>query len=110
MGLDPNYTPEQIQRIQMQDDPQPDVVQHTPPVTQVEGADPQEPVGKVTKLRAPVWKHFNRGEVRADGTYDATCKYCKNATFKMGKQRGTNSMRHHLKKGCTTEVQVTCNH
>ena len=112
MGLDPNYTPEQIQRIQTQEDPRPGVVgagaagESTPPPE----ADPQNKAKTLQKLRAPVWKHFVRGETKADDTYDATCKYCKNAKFEMGKQRGTNSMRHHLKKGCTTEVQVTCNH
>ena len=103
MGLDPNYTPEQIQRIQMQDDPQPGAVEPTPQ-PQVPDSQPQVPDSQIKKrtrqnLRAPVWKHFNRGEIKADGTYDAICKYC-DETYEMGNQRGTNSMKHHLTKGC----------
>ena len=45
---------------------------------------------------AEVWNDYNKGPVRPDGSYDATCKYC-GKIYKMGNQKSTTSMKNHLK-------------
>lgn len=51
------------------------------------------------KLKSVWWNHFAQGDVQADGSYDATCNYC-GTVIKMGCQRGTSTMKNHIKKAC----------
>ncbi|KAJ1703738.1 hypothetical protein LUZ63_003517 [Rhynchospora breviuscula] len=50
-------------------------------------------------MTADVWKHFTKGVVQDDGSYDAVCNYC-GVVYTMGNQKGTGSLRHHYTKGC----------
>jgi len=62
---------------------------------------PEQPTKK-RKYREPysdVWKHFKRGEIGDDGSYDAICNYC-GKYYKQGNQRSTSSLKHHITKGC----------
>jgi hypothetical protein len=51
------------------------------------------------KTRAAVWQHFIQGPKRPNRTYTATCNYCGHV-YEMGKQKGTASMKNHIKRGC----------
>jgi BED zinc finger len=46
-----------------------------------------------------VWEHFIKGPKQADGSYNATCKYC-SAKYLQGNSRSTGSLLHHIRKGC----------
>lgn len=100
MGLDPLYTPDQIERIQQQADPGAVPTGAVPPAP-----DGPVPVGTQPKKRnrekmtSIYWKHFTKGIRRADNSYDATCIYC-GKVYPMGKQKGTGSLRNHINKSC----------
>ncbi|KAJ1688578.1 hypothetical protein LUZ63_019968 [Rhynchospora breviuscula] len=106
-GLDPNYTPEEIQRIQTEaiqaDGGVPDGdTQDRPADTQV----PETQVPQSTKKRkqrekmiSKYWQYFTKGETREDGFYDAKCNFCGHI-YDMGNGRGTGSLMHHFEKAC----------
>ncbi|KAJ1691751.1 hypothetical protein LUZ63_015906 [Rhynchospora breviuscula] len=100
-GLDPNYTPEEIQRIEneaRQADGETQV-----PETQVPDPDPDPESTKKRKKREKMtskyWQYFTRGEPKEDGFYEAKCKFCGHI-YDMGNGRGTGSLMHHFKKSC----------
>ncbi|KAJ4745940.1 Zinc finger BED domain-containing protein DAYSLEEPER [Rhynchospora pubera] len=107
-GLDPNYTPEEIQRIEVQaraadGDTQAtadtQVPQTQAPQTQVPEIETTKKRKRREKTTSKFWQYFTRGETREDGFYDATCKFCGHV-YEMGNQRGTGSLMHHFKKSC----------
>jgi hypothetical protein len=93
MGLDPAYTPEEIQRIEEGADA---------PVA-VDGADAPVDGAKKRKFRevltAEAWQYFTQGIRKSNGMYDATCNYC-GKVYRMGQRRGTGSLKHHYQGGC----------
>ncbi|KAJ1688808.1 hypothetical protein LUZ63_012963 [Rhynchospora breviuscula] len=98
MGLHPDLTPEQIETIEI------DAHNTDNPVTQGPGALGTAPEGSKKRryrevMTADVWKHFTKGVVQDDGSYDAVCNYC-GVVYTMGNQKGTGSLRHHYTKGC----------
>ncbi|KAJ1691138.1 hypothetical protein LUZ63_015293 [Rhynchospora breviuscula] len=98
-GLDPNYTPEEIQRIEneaRQADGETQV-----PETQVPDPDPESTKKrkKREKMTSKYWQYFTRGEPKEDGFYEAKCKFCGHI-YDMGNGRGTGSLMHHFKKSC----------
>ena len=60
------------------------------------GGSPSKKRKRSRKTSSPVWEHFNQGEVREDGSYDAICKYC-GQKYEMGNQKSTSSMKGHIK-------------
>ena len=103
MGLHPVQSPEEIQRIEADDDdgnvaPTPTPEVEATPQPQSESQEPENKK-RMRGTYSQVWEHFTKGEVNEDGTYLASCKYCKKA-YKMGNQRSTTSMKHHIMKGC----------
>jgi hypothetical protein len=94
-GLDPLYTPEEIQKVQ-------DDANAADAAANAADAHPSEPVRKRKcrdNMLSSVWDHFKKGDVQADGFYDATCLYC-SKIYQMGNQKSTSSLRHHFQKGC----------
>ncbi|KAJ4820176.1 Zinc finger BED domain-containing protein DAYSLEEPER [Rhynchospora pubera] len=94
MGLHPDLTGEQMQRIMREGQGE------GAPQAEGEGA-PQAPKKRKynVNLKAEAWKHFIRGVTKEDGSYTATCKYC-GIVYDMGNQKGTGSLRHHYLKSC----------
>jgi BED zinc finger len=62
---------------------------------------PEEPTKKrkYRQTYSDVWKHFKRGEMGDDGSYEAVCNYC-GKYYKQGNQRSTSSLKYHIMKGC----------
>ncbi|KAJ3701644.1 hypothetical protein LUZ61_005349 [Rhynchospora tenuis] len=91
MGLHPDLTGEQIQRVV--DDANAQGPQAAP---QGDNAAAEGAPRNTRKRRykqnmtAEAWKHFKKGEVLDDGSYDAICKYC-GEVYEMGNQRGTGA-------------------
>ncbi|KAJ1693550.1 hypothetical protein LUZ63_010248 [Rhynchospora breviuscula] len=108
-GLDPNYTPEEIQRVEneaRQADGDTQVPQTQVPQTQIpqtEGPQPDPESNKKRKKRermtSKYWQYFIRGEPKEDDFYEAKCKFCGHI-YDMGNGRGTGSLMHHFKKSC----------
>ncbi|KAJ1699071.1 hypothetical protein LUZ63_007583 [Rhynchospora breviuscula] len=103
MGLHPGLTGDQIERIVHEANAQDP--QGAPQGENIE-AHAAEGGVQITKKRnvrekmtAMVWKHFTKGPVQDDGSYDAVCNYC-GQVYPMGNQRGTGSLNHHIKSGC----------
>ncbi|KAJ1690482.1 hypothetical protein LUZ63_014637 [Rhynchospora breviuscula] len=101
--LHPDLTAEQVQNIE--DEANAQDPQSAPQGERIESNAPEVSV-QITKKRrfkenltAEVWKHFTKGKIQDDGSYDAVCKYC-GLVYQMGNQRGTGSLNHHIKKGC----------
>ncbi|KAJ4818878.1 Zinc finger BED domain-containing protein DAYSLEEPER [Rhynchospora pubera] len=94
MGLHPDLTSEQMQRILREGQGE------GAPQAEGEGA-PQAPKKRKfnVNLKAEAWKHFIRGVTKEDDSYTATCKYC-GIVYDMGNQKGTGSLRHHYLKSC----------
>ncbi|KAJ1688836.1 hypothetical protein LUZ63_012991 [Rhynchospora breviuscula] len=98
MGLHLDLTPEQIETIEI------DAHSTDNPDTQGPGALGTAPEGSKKRryrevMTADVWKHFTKGVVQDDGSYDAVCNY-RGVVYTMGNQKGTGSLRHHYTKGC----------
>ena len=74
------------------------------PIYEAQGAAPvAEPPKKRRfrdKMTSPAWEHFEKGEVDADGFYDAKCIYCGHVII-MGNGKGTSSMDNHWRRACT---------
>jgi hypothetical protein len=61
---------------------------------------PEQPTKK-RKCResySDVWKHFKRGEIGDDGSYDAIYNYY-GKYYKQENQRSISSLKHHITKG-----------
>jgi hypothetical protein len=98
MGLDLNFTPEQIQRIE----------------TDANSADTQDLSALATAPQSQALEntrkgkfrevmtsevHFKKSPVQTDGFYDVICNYC-GQVYQMGNQRGTRLLKHHWTKAC----------
>jgi hypothetical protein len=100
MGLDPNYAPDEIQRI---------ITDASIAETQDIGAvatAPQDQVPEHTRKRKTrekkifeTWKYFKKGPTGPDGFFDTTCIYCGNV-YQMGNSTSTDSLKHHAEKSC----------
>jgi hypothetical protein len=117
-GLDQSYTPEEIERIQ-NDAINADAITPGSQDSAAAGGTADAPIADAAagpsvdpttlgkrkdrtqdEMTAEVWKHFLKSPRRADGFYEAKCVYC-GKSYKMGKSRGTASLRHHIfKRGC----------
>jgi hypothetical protein len=93
MGLN-QETQDEIQRIQVDPNNDPKDGANAP-----ESERPQKKRKTRTTLTSDVWKHLKKGHDQEDGSYDAICNYCRQV-FKMGCQRSTSSLRHHITKSC----------
>ncbi|KAJ1696915.1 hypothetical protein LUZ63_005427 [Rhynchospora breviuscula] len=100
MMLHPDLTNEQVQSIVDETNEA-----NAPQGESNEANAPQVEVETTKKIRfkqnmtAASWKHFTKGIIQYDGSYDAVCKYC-GMVYQMGNQKGTASLNHHINKGC----------
>ncbi|KAJ1684959.1 hypothetical protein LUZ63_016349 [Rhynchospora breviuscula] len=83
--LHPDLTAEQVQNIEAEANAQDP--QSAPQGERIESNAPEGSV-QITKKRrfkenltAEVWKHFTKGKIEDDGSYDAVCKYCGDRGF-----------------------------
>jgi BED zinc finger len=91
MGLDPNYAPDEIQRI----------ITDAPIATAPQDQVPEPTRKRKTreKMTSEAWKYFKKDPTGPDGFYDATCIYC-GKVYQIGNSRSTGSLKHHAEKGC----------